>query len=141
MIITLADYWMGRDKTHASELTPEIIANATETVKRANLLLPHLMAAGVTLDLHPNGTLVSSGWRPAAINAGVPNAAARSKHMTGQAVDIYDPDGDIDDWLMTSAGIAAMSQIGIWLEHPSCTKNWSHWGITAPRSGKRIFFP
>lgn len=140
-LITLDEYWMGRDKTHKSDLTHVIIANATRTVAAANKLLAIIAQSwDVDLDIHPvNKSLVSSGWRPPAINAGVPGAAVRSKHMTGDAVDIYDPDGDIDEWCLDN--LKHLESCGIWLEHPAATKGWSHWQTIPPRSKNRVFYP
>jgi len=36
MAITLKQYWKNRDVEYASELTPELRANATETVRRGS---------------------------------------------------------------------------------------------------------
>lgn len=141
-MIALADYFMGRDQTHAEELNDSMRRAAELTVKRVNSLLDMAAAYGVTFDVNPRtGTLVSSGWRPAAVNGSTPNAAPRSKHMTCEACDIYDPDGDLDDWLMGSDGQAALMKCGLWHEHPSATKGWSHMQIVPPRSGKRTFYP
>lgn len=141
-IFSLSDYLMGRDKTHATELSGQHWRNAEVTVKRANALLEIASAHDIGFDAHPETrSVVSSGWRPAAINAGIANAAPRSKHMTCEAVDIYDPDGDLDDWLMGADGQAALTKCGLWLEHPSATKSWSHLQIVPPRSGRRVFYP
>jgi hypothetical protein len=61
--------------------------------------------------------------------------------MTGQAIDIYDPDGDLDDWLMTIEGLAALEALGLWIEHPSATKSWSHLQTIPPKSRRRVFYP
>jgi hypothetical protein len=61
--------------------------------------------------------------------------------MTGQAIDIYDPDGDLDEWLMTDKGLAVLDSIGLWIEHPSCTKGWCHLQTIPPKSNRRVFFP
>ena len=136
--VNLEDYWMGRDSRYRGEWTQEIRANAATLLHRVNALLAH-MDEGVVFDKHPNGTLVSSGWRPAAVNASVPGAAVKSKHMTAQAIDLYDPDGEIDDWCMDH--LDKLEQCGIWIEHPSATKGWSHMQSVPPRSGKRVFYP
>lgn len=137
--ISMPDYWMGRDQTHASELSDGIRANAAETVRRVNQLLLLAESTGVALEPGPNGTLVSSGWRPAAINAATPGAALRSKHMSGHACDLYDPEGDLDDWCMSH--LFQLGECGLYLEHPSATKGWCHLQSLAPRSGKRVFWP
>ena len=138
--ITLTDYWMNRDLKYRGELTQPLRDNAANTVQRVNAVLMRAAQSGVVLEASPvTGTLVSSGWRPAAVNAKTAGAAARSKHMTCQACDIYDPDGMIDDWAMEH--LTVLEQAGLWLEHPSATKNWAHFQTVAPKSGKRVFYP
>lgn len=141
-MITLHDYWMGRDQTHATSLDTGTRHNAYLMVELANKLLILAKTAGVSLEANPRtGTIVSSGWRPAEINATVPGAAPRSKHMTGQAIDLYDPDGDLDDWLLTDDGQRVLTNLGMWMEHPSATKGWAHVQSVPPKSGRRVFFP
>jgi hypothetical protein len=128
-MITLADYYMGRDAKYSSELTVELRRNADETVAKANRLLAafgHLRS-------------VNSGWRPAAINAQVPNASKKSKHMICQAIDLNDDDGSLDAYCMANQGLLA--QIGLWLEHPDSTPKWCHVQIIPPASGNRVFPP
>lgn len=36
-MITLTNYFMGRDKTHAAELTPDMRTDAAETVRRGQV--------------------------------------------------------------------------------------------------------
>ena len=127
---------MGRDKAYASELTPEIEANAKVTIDRANLLLSRFKAA--TLDTYSRK--VNSGWRPAAVNAATPGAARKSKHMLGQAIDIDDDNGALDDWLMEPEGEAALREIGLWHEQPRDTIGWAHVQIVAPASGNLHFY-
>lgn len=141
-MISMADFWMGRDTSHAVHLSTEIRRQAEITVRLASELVTLAQRAGVSLDRSPRtGTLVSSGWRPPAINAGTPGAAVNSKHMTGQAVDLYDPDGDLDDWCLSVAGLAELERIGLWLEHPAATKGWCHLQTVPPRSKRRVFYP
>jgi len=141
-MITLADYFMGRREMHALALTPEIERNAMRTAELASQLLSQAATYGVSVPLHAaNKSPVSSGWRPPAVNAATAGAAVNSKHMTGQAIDLYDPDGDLDDWLMTGEGQAALTALGLWMEHPSATKGWCHLQTLPPRSGRRVFYP
>lgn len=142
MKITLDDYWMGRDRTHGLMLSTTMRENARRTVDLVNRLLYRAEQAGVVLDvMHPvTGSLVSSGWRPPEINAATAGAALNSLHLTCEAVDIFDPDGDLDEWLY-SDGRPALEQIGLWVEHPSATRRWSHLQTKPPRSGRRFFYP
>lgn len=133
---------MGRDKSHPFDLSTQVRSNAETTVQLVNKLIQRAKAAGVTFELHPvKKSVLSSGWRPPSVNANTPRAAVRSKHITGQACDIYDPDGDLDEWLMTDEGQKALIEIGLWHEHPSATKGWAHVQTIPPNSKRRTFYP
>lgn len=141
-MMTVSDYFMGRREKYPQALTPEIEREAARTVDLANKLLAQAQTYGVTIDISPiTKTAVSSGWRPPEVNSATPRAAVKSKHMTGQAIDLYDPDGDLDEWLLTGEGQAAMTALGLWHEHPSATKGWAHVQTIPPRSGRRTFYP
>ncbi len=140
MSVTVSQYYMGRDKLYADELTEILKLNAQEIVQRSNMLLTDLTVDGVVLELHPlTKSIISSGWRPQRVNLATANSAPRSKHMTCQAIDIYDPEGSVDDWCMENLSKLEMAEL--WLEHPSATKGWSHWQTIPPKSGKRVFYP
>lgn len=141
-MISLQDYWMGRDREFPMAMSPDLEKNAALMVELANKLLVIAHSAGITLPTNPRtGSVVSSGWRPASVNANTPNAAPNSKHMTGHAIDLYDPDGDLDEWLMTADGQKTLADIGLWMEHPSATKTWCHVQSIPPRSRNRVFYP
>ena len=130
-MITLADYFMSRERQYASELTEELQVNAGIVVARANLLLSR---AGLM-------RRVNSGWRPAAVNAAIEHAARNSKHTLCLAIDINDDDDVLDAWCM--ANPRALEDLGLWLEHPSATPRWCHvqtvpYGSWAP--GKPRYF-
>jgi hypothetical protein len=61
--------------------------------------------------------------------------------MTGQACDLFDPEGDIDDWAMSEPGQKVLTDLGLWLEHPSATKGWRHVQSIPPMSKRRVFYP
>lgn len=128
-MITLKDYFMGRDEQYPDELTDELKVNAQETVNRVNELL------GMFGEMRK----VNSGWRPVSINASTPNAAPKSKHMTCQACDLDDPEGDLDEWAMNNQW--ALENCVLFMEHPAATKGWAHFQTVPPRSGKRVFYP
>lgn len=129
-VLTLADYFMGRDASHAAYLSAELLNNARAMIQRANGLLK---LAGIA------DGCVNSGWRPHSINAAIPNASPRSRHLTCQAVDLRDADGELDAWCMDN--LHALEVLGLWLEHPSATPGWCHVQIVPPGSGKRVFMP
>ena len=144
-MITLADYYMGRDRTHGHLLGSDLRANAARTVETANALLVLAKTAGVSLGHSPRtGSIVSSGWRPADINAATPGAALRSLHMRCLAIDLFDADGDLDDWLFSVAD-TVLKDLGLWMEHPAATKGWAHVQLVPQgsfaRTGRRWFYP
>ena len=134
-MITLTDYYAGRDKQYPNELTDYIRENASQIVARANLLVTAYREDTGDSDPH----YVTSGWRPPQVNAGISNAAPRSKHMLGLAIDLADPEGELDDWCMDNLDV--LEQLGLYLEHPSATKSWCHVQCVPPKSGKRVFYP
>jgi len=130
-MITLEQYWMGRDVEYASDFTEEIRANAQITVDRVNQLLERADAG--------KSHTVRSGWRPRTLNATVPNASASSKHITAEAADIADDDRALADYCAASQ--VDLVEIGLWCEDFRYTKSWIHLQIVPPKSGKRIYIP
>lgn len=140
-MITLNDYFMGRRETHPTEISPGIERNAARTVELINSFIAFAKVVGVEFETSPRTrTVVSSGWRPPSFNATVPGAAFRSLHMTGEAIDLFDPDGLIDEYAFSQTS-GVLKDLGLWLEHPSATKGWCHLQTKPPRSGRRVFFP
>ena len=140
-MITLSDYWMGRDATHGVELTDKVAANATLLLGRVNLLLAWAYRDGVQPGIDADtGTHVASGWRPAAVNAAVPHAASNSRHMTGEAIDLRDtPARALAIWCLANED--ALDEIGLWMERPQWTPTWVHLQNVAPGSNRRYFIP
>lgn len=134
-MITLQEYLNGYEQIYPEELTPEIRAHAEETVARVNALISELG----TIETNKRGSVVNSGWRPPQINAQTKGAATKSKHMTGEACDLYDPEGALDEWCLEHPD--KLDEIGLWQEHPSATKGWLHVQTVPPKSGKRVFYP
>lgn len=62
-----------------------------------------------------------------------------SKHLSGQAADVADPDGELANWLMIND--KKLEQCRLWVEHPDFTKGWVHFQSVPPKSGKRFFIP
>lgn len=116
----------------------EVINNAVELLVRVNALLSVINESypGMPAAMQPH---VNSGWRSAAYNATIPNASAHSKHITGQAIDLSDPDGELDDLLLNHPNLLELA--GLWQEHPLATKGWTHIQSVPPKSGNRTFYP
>jgi hypothetical protein len=129
-MISRDDFLMGRDEAYPLEFTPEISASCDLTIALVNQLLYHF----------GEDRKVNSGWRPAEVNAAIPNAARFSKHMLGQACDLDDPEGDLDAWCLVNKD-NVLAILGLWLEHPASTKGWCHVQTVAPKSGNRVFYP
>ena len=130
-MISLEIYWMGRDKTHAQELSDEIRRNAEVTVERANELLRR---SG-----HSDIEHVASGWRPQAVNDATANAAHGSRHLTAQAIDLPDDDRALADFVVDNRHM--LEELDLYIEHPGWTPGWLHVQTVPPKSGRRIFIP
>lgn len=144
-MITIDQYLMGRDREHGHLLSVELRTNAHRTVEVANKLLVLAKTAGVSLEASPRtGSIVTSGWRPPAINAATLGAATRSLHMQCLAIDLYDPDGDLDQWCLECEQ-TVLKDLGLWHEHPAATKGWCHVQLrpqpSFARTGRRVFYP
>lgn len=129
MSISKDELLKGRDKKYASEYTQEISDNLDR------LLIP----MNKIREVYAKPMIISSGWRPAEVNAKTPGAAKQSKHMIGLAVDIVDADGNLRKWVLRN--LQLMKELGIYLENFNWTKGWVHFQLGAPHSGKRIFVP
>lgn len=112
----------------------EVRANAADLLNRVNALLADCVLIEAAME-----PVVNSGWRPAGYNATIANAAPKSKHITGQAIDLADPDGDLDDFLFNNQWL--LEKHRLWMENPLATKGWTHLQSVAPRSGNRVFIP
>ncbi len=123
-MITIDKYLMNRKEG----LTPDLLSNAADTVDKVNKLLGYF---GFTRE-------VTSGYRPATINAAV-GGAKKSNHMLCKACDLEDKDGKLDAWCMDN--LDKLTIIGLWLEHPDATKGWCHLQTVGPKSGNRVFRP
>lgn len=62
----------------------------------------------------------------------------QSKHLYGQAVDIYDPDLELTAWLKQNDN-QSLIDAGLWCEAGNA--NWVHFQIVPPKSGSRWFLP
>lgn len=137
-MITLSQY-AGPHRT-SKDWTPAREQNAIELLTRCEALEAEMVADGVEFPDNPatkNGVSGQTfgGFRPQSCTQGAPNSA----HKEAEAVDRYDPKGDIGKWLMAHQDRLVFHDL--YIEHPSATKGWSHWSTRAPRSGRRVFYP
>jgi len=140
-MITLKQYF-GKFLDH-EDVTDEIRSNATSLLAACEKLESLAIADGVVFLINPitksgiSGTQYG-GFRPQSCVIG----ATKSSHKIGRAIDLYDPEGKIDQWCFAhSEREGYLSQCGIYIEHPSKTLGWSHWTTRRPGSGNRVFFP
>lgn len=135
-IISLDKYLMGRQNQYPTEYTDTVKQNAERLLEKVNALLHEL---GIDV------AEVSSGWRPAAINAATPNAAKKSYHTLALAIDIKDDKNQTLGKLIASKP-ELLKKYDLWLEDLSSTKgvysNWCHLDL-AVRADRpsRIFKP
>ena len=138
MAISMDEILMGRAKL--SELPADIQANLLELCDKMNKVRS---AYGKPMK-------VSSGIRTMAdhlriyAEKGITDQSKipmKSKHLLGQACDIYDPKKELKAWCI--ANVKLLESIGVWLEAFEDTPNWVHfqskpYGSWVP--GKSIWF-
>ncbi len=116
------------ERAKSFELNAGVIRNAKSLLIRVNALLQRLKI---------NGAVVSSGFRPSDVNKALPNSAKRSAHMSGEAIDLEDKDGDLDA-LIT---VELLKEFDLYREDSNYTKGWTHLQSRPTTSGKRVFIP
>lgn len=123
-VITMLDHATSSgaypDRVRHPEYTEEVINNARGLLDLVNGLLNEL---GI------EKARVTSGFRPSSVNAGISNAAKRSHHMMGRAVDILD-DGNQNLARLVASRPDLLKKYNLWLEDPKFTigknTNWVH---------------
>jgi len=137
-MITVEQYF-GPWINHPS-VTDEIRANAERLVSVCGLLEQVMLDDGIQFPDNPathtgvSGKLYG-GYRPPECTQGAPH----SSHKQGLAVDRFDPNEDIDRWLLSNQ--ERLAEFGIYIEHPDDTHHWSHWSVKPPASGHHVFKP
>ena len=152
MYITLEQYFSagkGREgeKLDAPEATAEVQARAKGLLMMVNALLIEVAAAGhyAVVDSPNTGTQISGspggagdgGFRLQSSATG----AAKSKHKLGAAVDVYDPDNRLDDYITTFDANNGwvnplLEKYGLFRETPKATPGWCHLQCLPPPGGK-----
>lgn len=124
-MITRQDYFKAYEGH--PEITPDMDARADDLLARVTNLLIIAGENGWEPTTNPHtGNWISGqqngGWRP----QDCPIGAARSTHKQAQGIDLYDPLGRLDKWLLTDLGLKSLAEIGLWIEHPGWTDGWCH---------------
>jgi hypothetical protein len=133
-MFTLDDYRAGNTLTKQEE------ENANKLIVKCTALEKYMISHGVKFLINPKTKTIISGngaggyrWPKCTVGA------EHSAHRECLAVDIFDPDNEIDAFLASHP--MALYEYQIYIEHPDFTKSWSHWSIRVPPSGKHIFIP
>lgn len=116
------------------ECTYEVILNTDRLLAKVNKLLDRI--GYFHTERKP---AITSGFRPSTVNSKV-SKATRSAHLTGEAVDIYDPTGYISKCIRASV-TDLLTQYDLYMEDESATPGWCHLTDRPPNSKKRIFKP
>ena len=128
-MISLKEFYKGRDSLYPKDLTVEIAANSSKLLIKVNELLR----------LFGEPRSCNSGWRPLTIQLEINPRAPNSKHVTGNAIDLEDRDGKLKNWCL--ANLFHLERLGLYMEDPNSTPTWVHLQQVAPQSGKRVFKP
>jgi hypothetical protein len=78
---------------------------------------------------------VTSGFRPGHFNKG----ATLSAHLTLEAVDLADANGDFAKWCLEN--LKELETAGLYMEDPTFTRRWVHLQTRKPKTGNRVFKP
>lgn len=64
-----------------------------------------------------------------------------SRHQSAEAVDLADPEGDLDQWLLDNQRL--LESCGLWIEHPATTRGHCHLQSVPPKGGsrRRVYYP
>ena len=137
-IISIPDYF----GIHADspDVTAEVIAAAMDFLPLVNGLLQVCIDGGVVLEVNPRTkTYIAGetygGFRPQSC----PQGAPASSHKVGRGVDIYDPENELDGFLMLHQKL--LKDRELFIEAPESTPRWTHITNRPPNSGKTVFNP
>lgn len=125
-ILTSSGRYPEREKD--AECTTAVRVAAADLAERVSKLLDELGFV----------TTVSSGFRTTAANKSA-NGAKRSAHQSGEAVDLWDPQGKIAQAVLADPSI--LEKYDLYMESPQHTNGWIHLSTRRTKSGNRIFLP
>ncbi len=128
----LKSYFQKHEAAYGHEITDEMRGNALILCNRvANLLI----------DIGARYVSLSSGWRPASVNKTIPNAAKKSLHMSGMAIDLVDTrEQELCKKIESKPEL--LERYGLWMEDKSSSPSWCHLDIGTRKPRKvRIFKP
>lgn len=124
-MISLEDYLMRRDVEYP--LSSEQMVAAEDIVAK--------LAQLETVYGEP--LILTSGYRPDAIDLMIPGAHRGDAHSKCMGVDLHDPDGALSQWCENNLDV--LITIGFWMEAPQSAIDHCHLQTYPPASKKRIF--
>ena len=139
-MITISEYF--GTKIHREDATEERKEHARVLLECVNALLTEAEEHGIHIPKDPDtGSQISGakdghgdgGFRLSNSTTGKPGSA----HKEGMAVDVFDPDNRLDDWITREILI----KHGLYREAKIHTPNWTHLQTRPPRSLMRSFNP
>lgn len=83
--------------------------------------------------------LVTSGLRTVQDQERINSSNPNSAHISGEAVDVSDPDNSI--WGFIVGNLPILQSLGLYIENKTFPMRHVHFQIRKPRSGNRIFIP
>lgn len=131
MAITKEEILKGRIRE--DELSPELQENLKILVEKINKIRnaygkPMIVTSGLRtmedhLRIYKNKGITDTSKIP-----------MKSKHLYCQAVDISDPNQELQGWCKNN--VALLEEVGLWLESFDATHNWVHFQIVPYGSWK-----
>lgn len=127
------DYFKREELTHGRDKQFPLSEEQEANLKALTAVLNKVREA------YGKSLTVSSGYRPAAINASV-GGAKKSNHLMCLAADIADKDGEFTEWVMNN--LDKVKECGVEaVEDPKYTIGWVHLQLVPVKSGKFVFKP
>lgn len=120
----------------AKELNPHNYATTDEIQANLDTLLYRMNIVRTTWG---KPMTVTSGLRSQADQTRINPNAPGSAHVRGAAVDIADPNKELQKWCKDN--VQLLENAILWMEDFSATPTWCHFQIYPPKSGKRWFLP
>lgn len=95
-----------------------------------------LIAANKLRTIWAKPMIVTSGFRTVVHNTAI-GGAKNSAHLYCMAIDVADPNGELDAWLDKNPEL--LEKCGLWKEHSDATPGWCH--VDIRERVNRIFKP
>lgn len=132
-MITIAQYFAGQPHSHDQELAAMVLlARVKNLLREANIVgrYPETVNPKTGNQISGEG---HGGFRTQDCPIGAPHSA----HKEAKAVDIYDPDNSLDEWITDEI----LRKHDLYREEPNSSPHWVHIQCRPTTSGRRTFLP